>query len=94
MNKIRAKQLLLERLEKVKLRTYARLMDLVLEGNSEHFELKDRETIFEVEIQFFWDSGKPGNIRVAGAINEVGGWSAYRPLTKDFIIRPDGSSIE
>src|SRR4051794_33842976 len=94
MNKERASQILLEQLEKAKALSYAQLKTFVLQGKSDNYDLIDGGKTYEIEIQYFWDSGKPGNIRVAGAINESGGWSAYRPHSEDFIIRPDGSFIE
>jgi hypothetical protein len=94
MNKERGSQILLEQLGKVKALSYAQLKDFVLQGHSDNYEVTDGGTTYEIEINFFWDSGKPGNVRVVGAINESGGWSAYKPLTQSFIVRPDGSFIE
>jgi hypothetical protein len=94
MNKERASKVLLEQLEKFKTLSYAQLKERVLRGESGSYDLSDGDTKFEIEINYFWDSGKPGNIRVAGAINVARGWSAFRPHCEAFIVRPDGSLIE
>ncbi len=47
---------------------------------------------YQVEIEAFWDSGKPGNLRVIVASDD-GGLRALAPYTTDFIISPDGSFI-
>jgi hypothetical protein len=49
-------------------------------------------TRYQVEITAFWDSGKPGNLRVLAAIDD-GGWRAFKPLSTDFIMAPDGSFV-
>ncbi len=49
-------------------------------------------TAYGVEVQAFWDSGRPGNLRVTAAIDD-GGISAFRPLCRDFVVAPDGRFI-
>jgi hypothetical protein len=49
-------------------------------------------TRYQVEITAFWDSGKPGNVRVLAAVDD-GGWRASKPLSTDFIMAPDGSFV-
>jgi hypothetical protein len=61
-------------------------------------ELLDKPTIaevagksgasYQVEVEGFWDSGRPGDLRVMVAMDD-GGFSAFRPLTVGFIVRPD-----
>jgi hypothetical protein len=48
--------------------------------------------MYNVEVQAFWDSGKPGNLRVMASVDD-GGWRAFRPVCDDFILSPDGSFI-
>jgi hypothetical protein len=46
-----------------------------------------------VEVLALWDEGRPGgNLRVMVSIDD-GGWRAFKPLTEDFIIAPDGSFV-
>ena len=94
MNKEKASKILLEQLEKIKAIPYAQLVTFVLKDESVSYEVNDGDTTYEIKLLYYWDSGKPGNIRVIGNINVAGGWSAYRPHSEDFIVRPDGSFIE
>ena len=48
--------------------------------------------VYQIEVQAFWDSGEPGNLRVMVSI-DGGGIPAWRPLTNDFILSPDGKFI-
>lgn len=48
--------------------------------------------IYQIEIQVLWDDRKRRNLRVLGAIDD-GGLRAFRPLTEDFIMAPDGSIL-
>jgi hypothetical protein len=46
---------------------------------------------YQIEIEAFWDHpGRPGDLRVIASIDD-GGWSAFAPITRDFIIAADGS---
>jgi hypothetical protein len=47
---------------------------------------------YELEIQAFWDSKKDADVRLIVAADD-GGWKAFKPLTGDFIMRPDGSLV-
>jgi hypothetical protein len=47
---------------------------------------------YQVEVEGFWDSGRPGDLRVMVAMDD-GGFSAFRPLTVGFIVRPDGTFV-
>jgi hypothetical protein len=47
---------------------------------------------YQLEIQAFWDSKKDADVRLMVAADD-GGWRALKPLTGDFIMRPDGSLV-
>jgi len=47
---------------------------------------------YQVEVEVHWDDRPGGNIRVLGAIDD-GGPRAFKPLTHDFILAPDGVFI-
>lgn len=47
---------------------------------------------YQLEAEVFWDSKKGGDLRVMVACDD-GGWRAFKPLTDDFIMAPDGSFI-
>ena len=70
---------------------YADLTALI--GNVETKEVvgEDGKT-YQLEIQAFWDSKRDGDVLVMVAADD-GGWRAFKPLTDDFIMRPDGSLV-
>ncbi len=47
---------------------------------------------YQLEIQAVWDDKKDGNLRVMGSIDD-GGLRAFKPITNDFIITPNGTFI-
>jgi hypothetical protein len=47
---------------------------------------------YQLEIQAFWDSKKGADVRLMVTADD-GGWRAFKPLTGDFIMRPDGSLV-
>ncbi len=49
--------------------------------------------VYQVETMVYWDGRAGGDIRVIAAVDD-GGWRAFRPLSRDFIMCPDGSLIE
>ena len=51
------------------------------------------EKWYQIEIQVFWDDKPKGDVRVAGSIDD-GGWRAYLPLCRDFIMAPDNSFVD
>jgi len=50
-------------------------------------------TTYQLESQVLWDGKAGSDIRVLVAVDD-GGWSAYKPLTDDFILAPDGSFVD
>ena len=49
-------------------------------------------TCYQVKIYAFWDDEQLAHLRVIGAIDD-GGWRAFAPLSRDFIVAPDGSFV-
>jgi hypothetical protein len=47
---------------------------------------------YQLETQVFWDGKKGGDIRVMVS-GDDGRWRAFKPLTSDFIMAPDGSFV-
>jgi hypothetical protein len=43
---------------------------------------------YAIEVEAFWDDRAAGNLRVIVSIDD-GGWSAFSPMTSDFIKGPD-----
>lgn len=47
------------------------------------------EKNYQLEAEVFWDGEKGGDLRVIVSGHD-GGWRAFKPLTSDFIMAPDG----
>jgi hypothetical protein len=47
---------------------------------------------YQLEVQVFWEDEPRGNVRVIGSIDD-GGLRAFFPLTKSFIMAPDGTFV-
>ena len=60
---------------------------------SEKSEIRgDGGTLYQVQIDIFWDDEPDGVIRVTGVVDD-GGLRAFVPLTEDFLVRPDGTFV-
>lgn len=93
MSNERVSRVLSKELSKVRGLSYGQLYERVLRDDPDAYEVVEDGITYDIEIMYFWDGGKPGDIRVACAINVSGGWSAYFPRSDDFIMRPDGSLV-
>jgi hypothetical protein len=70
---------------------YSKLAAMV--GTNENKEIVGNDgNTYQLEIDVFWDNTKPGDVRVMAAVDD-GGWRAFKPLTRDFIMRPDGTFV-
>ena len=47
---------------------------------------------YQLEIEAIWDINGDEDIRVIVSVDD-GGWRQLKPLTQDFVIRPDGSYV-
>jgi hypothetical protein len=91
VDKVEARAVLARELESYRSRAYTDLVGLI--GNEVNTEVRGESgVVYQVEIQALWESGKPGDLRVCGSIDD-GGWRAFLPLTDDFILAPDGSFL-
>ena len=50
------------------------------------------ETVYQLEIQAFWDDKATGVLRVRTAIDDRG-IRAYVPMIEDFLVTPDGRFV-
>ena len=91
MNEREAAELLETELEKYRLQSYEELLRLRKQVDA-YWIVGPSEVRYQIEVQAFWDSWRAGNLRVMGSI-DGGGISALRPLSRDFIISPDGEFI-
>ena len=71
--------------------SYSDLTALMGEVETKELVGEDGKT-YQLEIEAFWDSKKGGDVRLIVAADD-GGWRAFKPLTGDFIMRPDGSLV-
>ena len=49
-------------------------------------------TDYQIEVDAVWDRKPDGDLRVMVLIDD-GGWSAFRPMSDDFIVAPDGTFV-
>lgn len=91
MDKERAAAVLADQLTLYRTKPYAALKDLI--GQVHAYEVSTPDgLVCQIEIQAFWDDKPDGDIRVIGSIDD-GGWSAFSPLSDDFIMTPDGTFL-
>ena len=91
MDKEKAMAVLAEQLRLYRTKSYAELRDLLGQVDAHEVATPDGLS-YQIEIQVFWDGIPDGNIRVIGAIDD-GRWSAFSPLSDDFIMTPDGAFL-
>jgi len=91
MNEEEARRLLEEQLARYRGASYAELLRLL--GTQDVCELHGPSGAwYQIEFSAVWDRHKGGDLRVIGSIDD-GGWRAFRPLSSDFIVRPDGTFV-
>ena len=91
MDRKEAHELLRQQLDRHRARSHRELQSLIAEP--EVVELVGPSgTRFCIEVLAVWDSQVGGDIRVIGSIDD-GGWRAFKPLSDDFIMRPDGTLV-
>jgi len=91
MNEHAANTLIGAEMSRLQQLSYADLSALI--GKVETKELMGVDgKIYQLEIQAFWDSKIGADVRLIVAADD-GGWRAFKPLTGDFLMRPDGSLV-
>ena len=91
MDNQEATLLLRDHLDGYRRRSYGDLVALL--GKPQVAELQGASgKTYQVEVEVIWDQQLGGAIRVLGAIDD-GGWRAFKPLLKDFILAPDGTFV-
>jgi hypothetical protein len=92
-DKTEARTILVEYLNRYRARSYAELAAWAREDRIDDTEVvAPSGTRYQIEVNFFWDSKKNGDVRVMGAI-DGGVISAFFPLTDSFILSPEGKFI-
>jgi hypothetical protein len=92
VDKGEAKEILAAHLARYRGLTYAELVRRLKTVDTEEIT-GPSGTVYQLEVQFFWDNRPNGNVRVIGAIDD-GGISWLVPLSGDFIMAPDGSFVD
>jgi hypothetical protein len=91
MDKIEARQILTRELESYRARPYAELVKYI--GDAVAYECQGSSgSMYQLEITVLWDSQPDGDVRVIASV-DGGGWSAFFPLTADFIKSPAGEFV-
>ena len=91
MNKEEAIGVLNTSLSKYRAKSYNELQYLLNEQDT--LEVKaESGAKYQLEIQAVWDDKKDGNLRVMCSIDD-GGLRAFKPISNDFIITPNGTFI-
>lgn len=91
MNKAEAYKILLEHLQTYRNQQYSDLAERIKTQETSSV-IGPTGVKYQLEFQFFWDTQPNGNLRVIGSIDDSG-WSAFHPLSDDFIMAPDGSFV-
>jgi len=88
MDKAEAEIILVNQLRLYKQLSYSDLKDRL--GDVDAYEVTGASgKEYQLEFEVHWDGNPDGDLRVLGAIDD-GGWSAFCPLSRDFIVSPDG----
>lgn len=94
MNRDEANNILQEQINTLRNMPYTDLIKLLQNNDASPLEVSAKSgTKYSVDIQVFWDAEPNKNIRVIVAIDDGSGWSAFSPLTDDFIKAPNDSFV-
>ena len=92
MDTTEARLILEKELARYRSRSYDELVATV--GNADVLERTGASgTEYQLEIVSFSDHGAIGDIHVIASIDDGSFWHSFRPVTGDFIVRPDGSFV-
>ena len=91
VDKVEARIVLKAELDKYRARAYSDLLGM--DEPDTYVVTADSGVSYQLEIQVFWDGEPDGNIRVLGSIDD-GGWRALAPVSRDFIMAPDGTFVD
>ncbi len=83
MNQLIASEILSEQIAELRTLPYAVLSSRIKTQDVREVVGRDGTT-YQIEIDYVWDGRKGGDVRVIASIDD-GGWSAFAPLTDDFI---------
>ena len=90
MTKQTLREILNAEIERLKQVSYIELLKLA--QKIEVGQYGEGASFYQIEIQAFYDDHKTGILRVMVSVDD-GGFSAFKPLTGDFIISPSGKLL-
>jgi hypothetical protein len=91
MNNVEARGIVVAESAKYRAKGYNDLLALL--GHQDTYEISGASgTVYQLEIQAFWDDKPIGVLRIRTAIDD-GGIRAYVPMIEDFLIAPDGCFV-
>ncbi len=93
MNKKEATKIIEEELSNYKSKSYSELREMIGEQPVTKDINSQTGTKYQTEIIAYWDYKQEGDIRVLGAIDDMG-LRAYSPLVSSFIMSPEGRLID
>ena len=84
MNKIEAKGIIKNKINEFREKPYSELIEMI-DSEPVVYEIEARSgALYQIEFQSFWDDKPNDDVRVIGSIDN-GKWSAFKPLSEDFI---------
>jgi hypothetical protein len=91
MDNREAAAVLREHLAGYRRRSYSELVGL--RGRPQTAELQAGSgRRYQIEVEVSWDGQAGGAIRVLGSVDD-GGLRSFKPISQDFILRPDGTFV-
>ncbi len=90
MNDEEARSILLREMQALTARSYVDSVSL-LEKPIAATITAPSGTEYGIEYLVVYDSGRKGNLRIIGSIDDGRGWRALAPLTETVIMKPDGT---
>jgi hypothetical protein len=85
MNKVEARELLVEFLDDLKNRSREELRGLI--ANPVCLEKTGKSgTVYQIEYEAVWDSEPGGDLRIIASIDDGGFLSALKPVTSGFLL--------
>ena len=91
IHKEEAKAILAKEMEIYRQRPYNDLQCILNTQDTADIEASSG-VVYQLEFQAMWDDKEGGILRILKAIDD-GGFRAFVPLTKDFILSPDGPFV-
>ena len=92
MDRQEARTIIIQELEAYRAKEYSELAGMIDAEPITYDRTGPSGVEYQIEMMALWDGKKGGDVRVMGNIDD-GGWSAYSPLTEDFIKASDGSFV-